>query len=226
MNMLQAVIFDFDGVIVDSHLAHLQAWRSFFQSIGTKVTDDELLFVTEGAKREDILRHFLGDLTQAQVKQFGERKESLLRDSSPLIDPVPGVTDLLNSLSAAGVPMAVASSATRRRVTSTLEGLQLKSYFQVVVAGDEIEKGKPDPEIFQVAAKKLEVDPARTLVFEDSINGVLGAKRAGMKCLCIGANGRYRTLMEAGADWVFPDFTAVSLKDLQRFFLTDESLAG
>jgi beta-phosphoglucomutase family hydrolase len=226
MNMLQAVIFDFDGVIVDSHPAHLQAWRSFFQSIGITVSDEELLFVTEGAKRGDILRHFLGDLSQAQVKQYGERKESLLQDSSPLIGTVPGVTDLLNSLSAAGVPMAVASSASRKRVRFTLESLQLKSYFQVIVAGDEIEKGKPDPEIFQVAAKKLEVDPARTLVFEDSINGVLGAKRAGMKCLCIGANGRHRTLMEAGADWVFTDFTAVSMRDLQRFFLTGESLAG
>jgi beta-phosphoglucomutase-like phosphatase (HAD superfamily) len=75
-HMLKAVIFDLDGVIVDSHPAHQRAWRMFFQSLGKSVSDQELLFVLEGQKREDILRHFLGDPDEQQVKRYGARKES------------------------------------------------------------------------------------------------------------------------------------------------------
>src|SRR5438874_8978276 len=79
--MLRAVIFDLDGVIVDSHPAHKQAWKTFLNSIGKEVTEQDLEFVVEGQKRETILRHFLGELTAQQVKQYGDLKDALLKDS-------------------------------------------------------------------------------------------------------------------------------------------------
>src|SRR5712671_276417 len=82
MSSLEAVIFDFDGVVVDSHPAHQQAWKAFFRSLEMEIPDAELAFTQEGQKREDILRHFLGDITPEQVERYGARKDAILKDSA------------------------------------------------------------------------------------------------------------------------------------------------
>jgi len=117
------------------------------------------------------------------------------------------------------LPLALASSASRRRATYMLEQLNLKERFQVIVTGDDVKKGKPDPSIFQLAADGLEVDPAHILVCEDGVSGVEGAKAAGMKCLAIAPNGRGPLMAEAGADRVVVDFSEASLDDLRGLFV-------
>ena len=216
--MLRAVIFDLDGVIVDSHPAHLQAWKAFFQSIAKNVAEPDLLFILEGQKREDILRHFLGDLSEEQVKQYGAKKEALFRNSAPELKTVRGLPEFLDRLHQAGLPLALASSASRRRASYILEQLNLKERFRVIVTGDEVKKGKPDPSIFQLAADGLGLDPAHILVCEDAVSGVEGAKAAGMKCLAIAPNGRGPLLAQAGADRVVVDFSETSLDDLRGLF--------
>ena len=216
--MLRAVIFDLDGVIVDSHPAHLQAWKAFFLSIGKNVAEQDLLFILEGQKREDILKHFLGDLSEEQVQQYGAKKEALFRDSVPELKTVRGLTEFLDRLRVAGLPLALASSASRRRAFYMLEQLNLKERFQVIVTGDDVKKGKPDPSIFHLAAGGLEVDPGHILVCEDAVSGVEGAKAAGMKCLAIAPNGRGPLLSKAGADRVVVDFSEASLDDLRGLF--------
>ena len=113
--MLEGVIFDLDGVIVDSHPAHKNAWRTFFNSIGREVSEDDLQFVLEGRKREDILRHFLGDLTAEQVKHYGAAKEALFRNSVQELKTIKGLTEFLDQLTNAEIPIAFASSASRHR---------------------------------------------------------------------------------------------------------------
>ena len=216
--MLRAVIFDLDGVIVDSHPAHLQAWKKFFRSIGKDVAERDLLFILEGQKREDILRHFLGDLTQEQVRQYGAKKEALFRDSVPELKTVRGLREFLDRLQESGLPLALASSASRRRASYMLEQLDLARRFSVVVTGDDVKKGKPDPSIFHLAADGLEVEPSEILVCEDAVSGVEAAKAAGMKCLAIAANGRGPLLEKAGADRVVQDFSAASLDELRALF--------
>lgn len=216
--MLQAVIFDLDGVIVDSHPAHQRAWRDFFDSLGKEVSDDELLFVREGQKREDILRHFLGELTPEQVSNYGARKEALFRSSSAALNVIPGVMELLDDLRASGLAAAVASSAGRGRVESMLDQLGLGSYFGVIVAGDDVVKGKPDPSIFHLASRELEVECGTVLVCEDSVSGIMAAKSAGMKCLGIGGQARQAVLLEAGADRVVPDFSSIRINHLRQLF--------
>jgi beta-phosphoglucomutase family hydrolase len=216
--MLQAVIFDMDGVIVDSHPAHMRAWKTLFHSLGKEVPEQELSFVLEGRKREDILRHFLADLTEDQVESYGARKDALFRAAAPDIKTIQGVPEFLDSLEAAGVPMALGSSASRSRATRLLEQLDLKHRFQVIITGDDVSKGKPDPAIFCLAAQGLQVDPENILVCEDAVSGVEAAKRAGMKCLAIAANGRGPLLKDAGADRVLPDFTSAGLEDLRGLF--------
>lgn len=216
--MLQAVIFDLDGVVVDSHPVHKQTWKEFFRSLGKNIPDRELAFVVEGQKREDILRHFLGDLTAEQVKYYGARKEALFRDSVHELRTIRGLSEFLDCLDAARLPMALASSASRGRAGYMLDRLDLRRRFRVVVTGDDVAKGKPDPAIFRLAAQGLNIDPANILVCEDAVSGVEAAKQAGMKCLAIAAKGRGPLLKKAGADRVVPDFTLANLGDLRRLF--------
>jgi beta-phosphoglucomutase len=216
--MLQAIIFDLDGVVVDSHPIHKQTWKAFLLSLGKDISDHELSFVQEGQKREDILRHFLGDLTAEQVKYYGARKEALFRDSGQEVKMIRGLPEFLDCLEAAAMPMALASSASRSRAGDMLERLDLKRRFRVVVTGDDVAKGKPDPTIFRLAAQGLNVDPKNILVCEDAVCGVEAAKAAGMKCLAIAANGRGPLLKKAGADFVVPDFTSARLVDLRGLF--------
>lgn len=216
--MLRAVIFDLDGVIVDSHPAHQRAWKMFFRSLGREVSDRELAFVLEGQKREDILRHFLGELTDEQVRYYGARKEALFCYSAAELKTIPGLPEFLDALEEAALPLALASSASRGRASYMLEQLDLKHRFQVIVAGDDVRKGKPEPAIFRLAAERLGVAAANILVCEDAVCGVEAAKKAGMKCLAIAANGRGPLLEKAGADRVIPDFTRASMDDLRSLF--------
>jgi len=216
--MLKGVIFDLDGVIVDSHPAHKLAWKTFFASIGKTVSDEDLSFVLEGRKREDILRHFLGDLTEEQVKHYGAKKEALFRGSVEELKMIEGLPQFLDRLEEADLPFALASSASRHRAEYMLDALSLKPRFRVIVTGDDVVKGKPDPAIFRLAALGLGLEPEHVLVCEDAVAGIEAAKTAGMRCLAIASNGRGPLLGRAGADCVIPDFTIVSLEDLQSMF--------
>jgi beta-phosphoglucomutase len=216
--MLQAVIFDLDGVIVDSHPAHFRAWRGFLESLGKDVSEERLLFVLEGRRREDILRHFLGDLTPDQLRDYGKRKENLFREFSATVNLIGGVGHLLDDLRTCGVPMAVASSGSRHRVDLMLERLALKTYFKIVVAGDDVTEGKPAPAIFCLAAQGLRVDPGSIVACEDSAAGITAAKCAGMKCLGIATHERRPILVNAGADRVVPDFRSIGVDELQQLF--------
>jgi len=218
LKALEAVIFDLDGVVVDSHPSHKRAWKTFFRSLGKEVSERELCFVLEGQKREDILRHFLGELSQEQVRYYGACKEALFRHSGPKLKTIPGLHPFLESLEAAGMALALASSASRSRACYMLKQLDLMRRFRVIVTGDDVDKGKPDPEIFRLAAQGLSVPAESILVCEDAVSGVAAAKLAGMKCLAIAAEGRERLLSEAGADCVLPDFTSARLDELQCLF--------
>jgi HAD superfamily hydrolase (TIGR01509 family) len=216
--MLQAVIFDLDGVIVDSHPAHQRAWKIFFRSLGKEVSDRDLTYVLEGRKREDILRHFLGDLTPDQLKDYGARKEYLLRNSPTKLRMIHGLPEFLESLEAAALPLALASSASGGRAAYTLEQLDLTLRFRAIVTGDDVNQGKPDPAIFRLAGERLGVAAENILVCEDAVCGVEAAKKAGMKCLAIAAAGRGPLLEGAGADRVLPDFTTARLDELRGLF--------
>jgi beta-phosphoglucomutase len=216
--MLGGVIFDFDGVIVDSHPAHMQAWKAFLQARGKAVSEVELAFVREGAKREEILRHFLGELTPEEVASYGAEKDRLFQARAGELKLVPGFVEFLLKLDAIGLSSAVASSGSRGRVEQALELFNLRDRFRAVVTGNDVERGKPDPDLFLLAAQILQVDASQILVCEDAVAGVLAAKSAGMKCVGIAANGRESMLEQAGADLVVSDFSHTGLVDVTRLF--------
>jgi beta-phosphoglucomutase len=216
--MLGGVIFDFDGVIVDSHPAHMQAWKAFLQARGKAVSEVELAFVREGAKREEILRHFLGELTPEEVASYGAEKDRLFQARAGELKLVPGFVEFLLKLDAIGLSSAVASSGSRGRVEQALELFNLRDRFRAVVTGNDVERGKPDPDLFLLASQALQIDPSHILVCEDAVAGVLAAKTAGMKCVGIAANGREPLLKQAGADLVVEDFAHTNLDDVRLLF--------
>jgi len=216
--MLKSVIFDMDGVIVDSHPVHMRVWRKFLSSIGKSVTDAELEFVRDGRKKEDILRHFLGDLPDSMTEEYGRQKDLLLKKEIQRIKMIAGVRKLLNALNRAAIPMAVASCGSNGRVHTLLALLRLREYFAAVVTAGDVPTGKPDPAIFRKAAEQMNVKPAESLVFEDSVSGVRAATAAGMKCVGIADCHRAKALIAAGADYVLPNFTQASLAQIHRLF--------
>ena len=216
--MCRGVIFDMDGVLIDSHPIHKKVWSQFLASVNRPVSDDELDFVLDGRKREEILRHFLGDLSEDRLKEYGRRKDELYAESSKDLRTIAGVEEFLASLEAAGLLMAVGTSASFQRARDTLAVLGILPRFSALVTGNDVANGKPDPEIFLRAAERLNLAARNLLVVEDAVSGVNAAKAAGMKCLGIAANGRGGDLRAAGADHVIPDYSEISLQAVQQLF--------
>jgi beta-phosphoglucomutase len=217
--MLKGVIFDLDGVIVDSHAAHKRAWREVLASLRHEVTEPQLEFVVEGHKRDEILRHFLAELDGEEVRRLGKLKDEFYRRAAHEVKVIPGVVEFISAARDTGLLLAVATSAGRKRAEETLRDFGLIGSFRAVVTGDEVDAGKPDPAVFQRAAEGLELAAEHLLVCEDAVAGVQAAKAAAMKCLGIAANGRRELLLGAGADWVVEDFLQVSVGHIQSLFL-------
>lgn len=216
--MLKSVIFDLDGVVADSHPLHMRAWRRFLLTLGITVNDEQLEFVRDGRKRQDILRYFVGELTDDQVHSYGRKKDLFFHEECKSLVPIEGVERLLQDLNRAAVLTAVASSGSRSRVHHILNLLELKSHFAAVVTGDEVKDGKPDPAIFHRVAEQMQVRPEESLVFEDSVSGVRAAKAAGMECVGIAEEHRARLLLGAGATYVCRNFVDTSLSQIRELF--------
>jgi beta-phosphoglucomutase len=216
--MLKAAIFDLDGVIVDSHPVHKKAWRKFLELQNRDIGEKDLDFIMEGRKREEILRHFLGELSDEQLRILGHQKEQIFREEAVDVRPIEGLCDFLRRLSEAEIGLAVASSGSSTRVNYILNSLSVRCYFRAVVTGDQVTPGKPDPAIFRLACERVGVHPCEALVFEDSVSGVRAAKSAGMRCVGVATNGAIPILLEAGADHIIPDFSGVTFDLMQTLF--------
>jgi HAD superfamily hydrolase (TIGR01509 family) len=216
--MLKGVIFDMDGVLANSHPVHERAWKALLVSIGKFVSKEDLDFIRQGRKRQDIVRYFLGDLPDDEVRALGEKKDLLFQREEVSIRTIAGVRELLGELRHAAIPLAVASCGTRARVRHLLEVLQIGDYFDVVFTGDDVPLGKPDPAIFVKVSEQLGLGPAELLVFEDSVSGVFAANAAGMKTVGIGEAEHANGLLEAGALHALPNFVGVSVSMLRQLF--------
>ncbi len=212
---LQAVILDMDGVIIDSHPVHLRAWQKFLETLGRKVSDSDLAYILDGRKRTEILRHFFGDLSELEILEYGNRKDEFFRQAALDVTPVPGVLEFLAQLRERKITLAVATSASATRTRSTLNRLQLRNHLQVVVTGDDIDQGKPDPSIYRVACQRLGVSPGNALAFEDAVSGIRAAKGARVCCIAVAGHEPFEKLREAGADHVIENFVGLSLTELE-----------
>ncbi len=185
---LSAVIFDFDGVVIDSHEAHERSWFALAAELGRPFTR-ETFVATFGQRNESILP-MLGWAEQgdaARIQQLGDRKESHYREilRKEGITPLPGVVALLENLRQEGIPCAIGTSTPRANVECVLEITGLAGFFQDVAAAEDVTRGKPDPEVFLRAAAKLGAEPSTCVVIEDAQVGIRAAKAAGMKAVAV-----------------------------------------
>jgi PPK2 family polyphosphate:nucleotide phosphotransferase len=212
--MLTALIFDLDGVIVDSEPMHFESDKRTFRDYGLEIADEDLepYVGIPGAKMwADFIERFgLPDTVEAIAARQMAHKAELLREWP--LDAIPGVRELLAEAGRRGLFTAVASSSPREFVRAMLDSLKIADRFDAVVTGDEVPRGKPDPGIFLKAAKLLGARPGECLVIEDASAGVEAAKAAGM--LCVGfRNPNSGNQDLSGADLVVTDIRQIVLAD-------------
>jgi beta-phosphoglucomutase family hydrolase len=211
-----AVLWDMDGVIVDTFDGHFRAWQRIFIELGHPFSVEDFTR-TFGMNNRLILRTLLGvDLPEAEVQRISDHKEQIFREAiRGQAQLLPGVADWLARFSALGIKQAVASSAPQANIDALLDELGIRAYFQAEAAGALL-RGKPDPAVFLLAAQLLGVEPSGCLVIEDAISGVAAARSAGMHCVAVLTTNPAEKL--SAADVIVKDLTLLDVEMLQRLF--------
>jgi HAD superfamily hydrolase (TIGR01509 family) len=210
-------IFDHDGVMVDSLAHHQEAWVELGERAGLPVT---AAFIREtfGMANPSIFRRLVGEaITPAEIARYTELKETCYRDlARGKIELIPGVRDLLDRLTAAGFLLAVGTSGIRANLQLTIDEAGLEGRFASIASAEDFTHGKPDPEVFLVAARKAGVEPKHAVVFEDAVYGIQAAKAAGMRAIGVTTTNPAPALYEAGADLVVETLVGFDIEALAR----------
>jgi HAD superfamily hydrolase (TIGR01509 family) len=215
-----------DGVLVDSNPYHLQKWTELLKEHHVPFEAAALPKQVLGPSNDITLRFFFGGQTTAEeIARLSEELEAKFRRVfGPHARPLPGLHSLLAECQANGVLMAVASAAMSKNLDFVVDALALRPYFRCLVSADEVSHSKPHPEIYLQTARKLGIEPAFCVAFEDSPVGIEAAKRAGMKCVAIASTFPLQELrQQTRADLVVPGFEGLTLHTLQGLFDRDAS---
>jgi beta-phosphoglucomutase family hydrolase len=182
-----ALIFDMDGVLLDSTRMHMRAWVMYLERNG--IADTSVIYRMLGKRNDEIVRDIFGhDLPEQALREHGAAKERLYRElMAPVLERhyVAGARELLRAAHGRGIPLALASNAEPLNVDFVLDGSNLRPLFAAIVDGHQVEHAKPHPEIFLTAAARLGVAPANCIVFEDSPGGVQAALSAGGRVVAL-----------------------------------------
>ncbi|MCK6457907.1 MAG: HAD family phosphatase [Phycisphaerae bacterium] len=180
------VIFDIDGVLVDSYAAHLESWKQLAAENNRTINEAQFA-ATFGKTSRDIIRELFGPhIVDDDVRRLDDRKEAIYRDLIRHDVPImPGATGCARALRDAGARLAVGSSGPPENVQLVLEAFRPIVDFHAVVTGADVRRGKPDPQVFLLAADRLGLPPACCLVIEDAPAGIEAAHRAGMRCIAL-----------------------------------------
>ncbi len=211
----KAVIWDMDGIIADTAPYHLKAWQEVFQKRGVEFTEEDFRHYF-GQRNDTIIRATLGEsVSPSEIDVIASEKEANYRQRvRHNIRPLPGAVKLIKSLKERGFSVALASSAPIENIQLVMRGLGIEDSFQAIVSGREVKEGKPSPQGFLLAARKLGVEPENCIVIEDAVAGITAAKRAGMHCLAVTNTHPRSSLKEA--DLIVDTLEEVSLNELER----------
>jgi beta-phosphoglucomutase family hydrolase len=213
-----AVIFDMDGVIVDTNPTHKASLQLFVRKYGYDLDEEQLRQKIYGRTNKEWLVNLFGQMSPEQIKAYGDEKEALFREMYlPLIKPLEGLRNFLQSLQNQQVPMAIGTSAPRANVDFTLQHTQLTDFFSVILDESHVNHGKPNPEIYLKVAEALHYSPQNCIVFEDSISGVEAGLKAGCKVVGVATTHSHEELSHTHL--IINDFTEINVADLERLML-------
>jgi beta-phosphoglucomutase len=192
------VIFDMDGVLVDSYHPHFESWRQLAEENDLQMTETQFAHQFGRTSRE-IIRSLWGeDISDETIATLDRRKESLYREI--ILKDIPvceGLLELLSDLAADGATLAVGSSGPPENVDAVLDGLNIRRYFSAVITGMDVARGKPDPQVFLLAAERMGIAPQKCAVIEDAPAGLKAAHNAKMKAVGITTSHPRERLCEA-----------------------------
>ena len=221
---MDALIFDFDGVVVDTERFHFLGFVAVLADKGVNLTEDLYLERYSGFDDRDGFNEILSDndieIVPGLIEQLTEEKTQVVcKMIEESVISIPGVVEMIHSARDAGLPMAICSGALKNEIEIAATTIGVRDCFEIIVAAEDVPKGKPDPEGYYKARRLLAenrkqvIDPSRCVVCEDTPAGILAAKGAGMKvCALTTTHGVDRL---EGADMVVGDFTEILLKDLK-----------
>lgn len=205
-----AVIWDMDGVLIDTGEPHYITWRDTLAEIGVEYTREDFQ-ATFGMNNQAVLEYVLGEKPDPDLAgTLIEKKErAFVEIVHQGVEPLPGIVDWLSRLKSWGVKQAVASSAPWGNIDAELDGADLRRFFDAFVSGADLPP-KPNPDVFLKAAAELGVPPERCVVIEDSLAGLGGALAAGMKCIAVTTTHPAKELQKASR--IYPDLSAMSVE--------------
>ena len=216
MPMQRAVVWDLDGVMVDSAQAHNVSWTTMANEFGVPYDPDRDFRGIFGRHNTDIISSLWNVSDPEHLERMALRKEELFREAARTLRPLPGVVDLVHALDEAGWKQAIGSSAPLANVSLLLSVTGLDSYMQAIASGEDVEEGKPNPQVFLVAFDRLAVAPQDGVVIEDAPAGVKAALAAGAACLAVTTTQTEQVLRDAGAHLVLPTLDGVTIQDLEN----------
>jgi beta-phosphoglucomutase len=213
-NTIQAVIWDLDGVIIDSADEHRRAWQRLARETRITFTDADF-WATFGKRNDDIIPLYWKNLSKDQSQALADRKEFFFREFiREAAAPLPGSMELMRGLHEAGFSQALATSTPRENIQLIKELLHLDQYLSAFVSGESVARGKPAPDIFLKAASELHMPPPLCLVIEDAVAGVQAALAAGMRCIAVAGQRDLPGLR--AADLVIRDLTEVDVERVRN----------
>jgi beta-phosphoglucomutase family hydrolase len=214
MTEIRTVIFDMDGVISDTQKLHASVEEKLLKKYGIRMSSDEITEKYAGISAKE----FFGKIFEAHgisvdvERVINEKWGKMICIAKNNTFPLPGAVELITQLKKNGFKLGVASTSSHKFIELVLSELKLKEKFDVIVSGEDVKFGKPNPEIFLLTSKKLDVQPSECVVIEDGINGIIAAKRAGMKCILLTREnkGRY------SADLVISSLKELSIEKIKN----------
>ncbi|NJO41542.1 MAG: HAD-IA family hydrolase [Cyanobacteria bacterium CRU_2_1] len=221
--MLAALLFDLDGTLVETDSIHFLIWQDMLQEQGLEI--DRAFYQTKisGRLNPDIVRDLLPQLSPEKQAQFIWDKEAEFRNRAGALIPMPGLADILAWSDEQALKRAVVSNAPKENAQFMLQALKLAETFPMIVLGDDLPKGKPDPMPYQTALDRLGVTVEETIAFEDSPSGICSAVGAGILTIGIASTHTPEDLYKLGTTLVVKDFTDPKLWDLLHQSFADDS---
>jgi beta-phosphoglucomutase len=213
---LRAVVWDLDGVIVDSADAHNAAWAAMAHEFDVAYDTDRDFPAIFGKHNSDIISSMWKVTAPDEIERMASSKERSFRQAAASLKPLPGVLELMAELMRRGWKQAIGSSAPIENIRLLLSATRTADYIDAIASGDDVTKGKPDPQVFLLAFERLGIPPSCGVVIEDAPAGIEAGLRAGAATLGVTTIQTEETLRQAGAHLVVSSLSHTTVDDLER----------